>query len=284
MINLDYSANKRMWPPVQTIAIAGAKGGIGKSVIAVNLAAALTVCEREVLLVDGDLEMGSVDKLLKLTSLYILSDFCSGSSVLSGTLLQGPEGITVVPSSNGTPEMANISQFQHASLVGLFSELPTAADTMIVDVAPGLSESVLGFCKAAREVLVVVTDEPTAMRDAYSTIKVLNEKCRVNRFWIVANMTRSPCHGKQVFQSLLHLVDQSVDVLLDYCGSIPFDPLLKLAVCQQQSVVEAYPCSPSALAFRKLGERVARWPEPQIPCGHIEFFVERLIQPSISTR
>jgi len=75
-----------------------------------------------------------------------------------------------------------------------------------------------------------------------------------------------------------------MDILLDYCGSIPFDSQLKSAVGQQEVVVAAYPQSPSALAFRKLGARVARWPLPQTPCGHIEFFVERLIQTADSTR
>ncbi len=274
----------RQTQPVQTIAIAGGKGGVGKSVVAANLAATLGSDAHDVLLVDGDLEMGSIDQLLSLHPKHTLSDVMSGHSELSDIVLQGPKGVSVVPSGSGVYEMAQLSQVEHASLIGLFSDLCTEAEVMIIDVATGLSESMLSFCRAVREVIIVVVDEPTAVRDAYATIRVLHEKCRTRRFRVVSNKTQSSCHGLDIYSALVDKTDQTMDVLLDYCGSIPFDPQLKLAVCQQQSVIEAYPCSPSALAFRKLGARVSRWPQPQTPCGHIEFFVERLIQTAEGTR
>jgi flagellar biosynthesis protein FlhG len=270
--------------PVQTIAVAGGKGGIGKSIVAVNLATALGNSDHDVLLVDGDFDLGNIDRLLNLRPRYGLQDVISGARRLEELILQGPRGVSVIPSASGRMEMARMSQIEQASLIGLFSDLPTPADTLIVDVATGLSESVLGFCRAAREVIIVVVDEPTALQDAFTTIRVLNERCQVNRFRIVANKTNSSQHGIDLYASLSRLTDRYLDVLLDYCGSIPFDPRLKQAVCQQSTVVEAFPRSPAALAFRKLSARVARWPQPQTPCGHIEFFVERLIQADAGTR
>lgn len=270
--------------PVQTVAVAGGKGGVGKSIIAVNLAAALGSSDHEVLLVDGDFELGNIERLLNLRPKYGFRDVLSGSRRLEELMLQGPRGVTVIPSTSGSMEMARMSQIEHASLIGLFSDLPTPADTLIVDVASGLSESVLSFCRAAREVIIVVVDEPTAIQDAFTTIRLLSESCFVNRFRVVANKTSSSQHGIDLYASLSRLTDRYLDVLLDFCGSIPFDPRLKQAVCQQSTVVEAFPRSPAALAFRKLGARVARWPQPQTPCGHIEFFVERLIQADASTR
>lgn len=284
MSKAPTASRHRLNKPVQTIAIAGGKGGVGKSVVAANLAAVLGSNHQDVLLVDGDLEMGNLDQLLRLEPERTLSDVFSGSSELGEILLKGPMGVTVVPGASGVSKMAHLSQVEHASLIGLFSDLHTSADTLIVDVAPGLSDSVVSFCRAVREVIVVVVDEPAAMRDAFATIRVLHETCRVTRFRIVANKTESSRHGLDVYAALASMTDQYMDVLLDYCGSIPFDPQMKMAVCQQESVVESYPRSPSALAFRKLGARVARWPQPQTPCGHIEFFVERLIQTAESTR
>lgn len=270
--------------PVQTIAIAGGKGGVGKSNVAINLAVAMGSSGHEVLLVDGDLELGNVDRLLNLRPRHNLKHVFSGTRQLEELVLAGPKGVSVIPSDSGALEMARLSQIEHAGLIGLFSELPTDADTLIVDVATGLSESVLSFCRAAREVIVVVVDEPTALQDAFATIRVLHEHCQVRRFRVVANKTDSSRHGLDLYASLTQMTDRHLDVLLDFCGSIPFDPQLKQAVCQQQAVVEAFPRSPAALAFRKLSGRVARWPQPQTPCGHIEFFVERLIQADASTR
>ncbi|MFK7854103.1 MAG: MinD/ParA family protein [Granulosicoccus sp.] len=270
--------------PVQTIAIAGGKGGVGKSNVAVNLAVALGSNAHDVLLVDGDLELGNIDSLLSLSPTHTLGDVFSGARRLEEVVMQGPTGVTVIPSARGVIEMARLSQIEHAGLIGLFSDLPTSADTMIVDIATGLSESVLSFCQAVREVMIVIVDEPTAMEDALSTIRVLHEKCHVQRFRIVANKTESSRHGLDLYGSLSQMAERHVDVLLDFCGSIPFDLQLKSAVRQRRAVMEAFPKSPSALAFRKMSARVARWPQPQAPCGHIEFFVERLIHAASSTR
>ena len=270
--------------PIQTIAITSGKGGVGKSVVAANLAVAMGRNSHEVLLVDGDLEMGNIDQLLNLRAGRTIHDVLTGKNHLSEILLQGPCGVTVVPSTNGMSELQYLSQIEHAALIGLFSDLHTRADTLIVDAATGLSGSVEIFCGAVREVIVVVVDEPTALRDASATIRVLHERCRVGRFRVVANKVVSVSHGRQLYRDLTQLIDHNLDVLLEYCGSIPFDPLLKRAVCQQRSVLEVFPLSPSARAFRNLGAKVARWPQPQNACGHIEFFVERLIGTAASTR
>jgi len=263
--------------PVQTLAIAGGKGGSGKSVVAVNLAVALGASGHDVLLVDGALEMGNVDRLLGLKPQCTTKEVIRNECLLQDAILQGPEGVTVVPSAHGALDLIGLSQIEHAGLIGLFSDIRTPADTLIVDIATGLSDSVVSFCRAVREVVVVVEDEPTAMHDALSIIQVLHEQCLIRRFRVVANKTDSSRHGLEVYGTLAHMADKRMDVLLDYCGSIPFDSQMKLAVSQQRSVVEAFPRSPATLAFRKLGSRVARWPKPQTPCGQIEFFVERLI-------
>ncbi|MEE9319817.1 MAG: P-loop NTPase [Granulosicoccus sp.] len=269
---------------IQTVAITGGKGGIGKSNIAVNLAAAMGSATRNILLLDADLQLGNIDRLLNLQPRYNLSHVVSGERRLSEVVIQGPTGVKVIPGASGVIEMARLSQIEHANLIYQFSELHTDADTLIIDIATGLSDSVLNFSRAAREVVVVVCDEPTAIQDAFTTMRALHENCQVRRFRIVANKTESSRHGLDLYAKLLRHTDRHLDVLLDFCGSIPFDPQVKLAVCQQRSVVEAYPRSPAALAFRKLAARLDRWPKPTEPGGHIEFFVERLIQTAGGTR
>ena len=265
--------------PVQTVAVAGGKGGTGKSTVAVNLAVALGARGREVLLVDGDLALGNVDRLLDLRPAHDLSHVMTGERRLDEVLVAGPRGVTVVPGATGAVEMAGLSRLEHAGLIGLFGELPISPDTMLVDLASGLSDSVLAFAQAVREVVVVVCDEPTALQDARATIRVLHERARVRRFRIVANRTDSSRHGLDLYAALVRLVEPDVtDALLDFCGSIPNDPRLAEAVRRRRPVVEAYPRSPAALAFGKLATRVTRWPRPTEPSGHVEFFVERLVR------
>lgn len=257
---------------------------MGKSNVAVNLAAALGASDHEVLLVDGDFELGNIDRLLNLQPEHTLSDVFAGTCALNDVVLPGPRGVSVIPGASGAMEMVHLSPLEHASLISLFSELPTAADTLIIDIATGLSDSVLSFCRAVREVIIVLVDEPPAMQDALSTIRVLSECCHVRRFRVVANKTDSSQHGLDLYAALSDQTDRHLDVLLDYCGCIPLDTHVKRAVAQQGAVVDVFPRSASSLAFRKLANRVERWPQPQTPCGQIEFFVERLIEAADSTR
>ena len=207
-----------------------------------------------------------------------------GDRRLDEVCLRTRNGITVIPGASGAVEMARLSQIGHANLIGLFSHLMVDADTMIIDIATGLSDSVLSFSRAAREVMVVVCDEPTAIQDAFATISVLNEQCQVRRFRVIANKTESSRHGLDLYSKLTRLTDRHLDVLLDFCGSIPYDAQLRAAVSQQKAVLEAFPRSPAALAFRKLANRIDRWPRPQAPGGNVEFFVERLVQTAYGAR
>jgi len=215
---------------------------------------------------------------------FNLSHVMSGEKQLREVLVDGPAGVTVVPGANGVIEMARLSQFQHIDLIGLFSNLGIDADTMVIDCASGLSDCLLINSRAAREVLLVVSDEPAAMQDALSTISALNKMSNVRRFRIVANQVETSQQGLDLYSKLMKYAERYLDVLLDYCGSVPFDAQLQQAVKEQQIVVNAYPRSAAAMALKKLAARVDKWPRPQSPGGHVEFFVERLVKTENETR
>ncbi len=273
-------AAKTVLAPVQTIAIAGGKGGVGKSCVAVNLARSLSEIGRKVLLFDADFSHGNIDCLLNLAPKHNLSHVLSDDLALGDAIVDVGNGLNVLPSGNGAMNLARLSQIEHVGIIGLFSELGIAADTMIIDIESGLTEGALNYSRASREVVLVVCDEPTALQDAYSTIRVMHETCQIRRFRVVANKTESSRHGLDLYSKLTRYTDRylGMDVLLDFCGSIPFDPQLQKSIGEQRVVVDAYPRSQSALAFKKLATRVNRWPRPTAPGGHVEFFVERLIQ------
>ncbi len=278
------SANEVELVPVQTIAVISGKGGAGKSCLAVNLAVSLSERGRRVILLDADFAKGNVDCLMNLKPVFNLAHVMSGEKQLHEVLIDGPEGVAVVPGANGVIEMARLSQFQHADLIGLFSNLGIDADTMVIDCASGLSDCLLINSRAAREVLLIVSDQPAALQDAFSTISALNKMSGVRRFRIVANQVETSQQGLDLYSKLMKYAERNLDVLLDYCGSIPFDTQLQQAVKEQQLVVKAYPRSAAAMALKKLAARVDKWPRPQSPGGHVEFFVERLIKTEHETR
>ncbi len=264
--------------PVRVIAVASGKGGVGKTNVSVNLAVTLANEGKKVMLMDADLGLANIDVLLGLRPKYNLSHVLKGETTLEEIVLEGPAGVKVVPAASGTQNMAELSPMEHAGMIRAFSELPFDIDVLIVDTAAGISDSVVSFSRAAQEVIVVVCDEPTSITDAYALIKLLNQDYGLHRFRVLCNMVHTPQEGRDLYNKMVRVTDRFLDVALDFMGAVPYDEYLRKALQKQKAVVDAYPRSKSAMAFKTLAKKVDGWPMPRQAGGHLEFFIERLVQ------
>jgi flagellar biosynthesis protein FlhG len=263
--------------PVNVIAVTSGKGGVGKTNVAVNLAVSLAASGQDVLLFDADLGLANVDIALGLKPKYDIQHVISGERSLEEILVPGPGGIRVIPASSGVAKMAALTPTEQAGLVRAFSELKVPVDTLIVDTGAGIDNTVLTFTAACQELIVVICDEPTSLTDGYALIKVLNQKCNIKRFQVLANMVDNELEGRQLFDKLCRASDRFLDVYLGYLGAIPRDEYLRRAVRAQRAVVTEYPRSESAKALRALADRVRALPGNQ-SAGGLGFFVERMIE------
>jgi flagellar biosynthesis protein FlhG len=146
-----------------------------------------------------------------------------------------------------------------------------------VDTAAGISESVITFSRAADEVIVVLCDEPASLTDAYALIKLLSREYGVERFHVLANRIARLPTGPELCDKLRKITGRFLDVTLNCLGMVPEDPQLGKAVRVQQAVMEAFPSSPSALAFHRVAAEIERWPR-RGASGTLQFFLERLVQ------
>jgi flagellar biosynthesis protein FlhG len=269
---------RRKQKPVQVIAITGGKGGVGKTNISANLGVALAMLGRRVMILDADLGLANVDVLFGLQPKLNLSDVMDGERTLDEIIVTGPAGVMVVPGASGLSSMTDLTPAHHAGIIHAFSELKTGIDTLLVDTAAGISDSVLRFAEAAHEVLIVVCDEPTSITDSYAIIKLLSTERGVDKFRIITNMTRQGGDGTGLFQKLLRVTERFLNVSLDHAGSIPFDDRVWRSVQLQTPVVTAFPNSMAAAALKKLAKRADSWDVPTAARGNIEFFFERLLK------
>jgi flagellar biosynthesis protein FlhG len=263
--------------PVRVIAVTSGKGGVGKSNVTVNLAVTLAQSGEKVMVMDADMGLANIDVLLGLSPTQNLSHVINGDCTLEETIMEGPSGIRIIPASSGIAAMSDLTPAQNAGVIRSFSELTEPVDTLLIDTAAGLSDSVVSYTRAAREVIVVVCDEPASITDAYAMIKVMNRDYGVERFHVLANQSHGPQQGRELYNKLARVSQKFLDVTLDYIGSVPYDDCLKKAVQKQKAVVEAFPRSPSALAFKQIAKKTQQWPMPNELEGHLEFFIERLV-------
>lgn len=266
--------------PIQVLAVTGGKGGVGKTNISVNLGLALAELNRRVVLMDADLGLANVDILLGISATTTLADVMEGRCGLSDILIES-HGIKVIPASSGVQSLVQMGQGQHAGIIHAFSELADELDVLIVDTAAGISDSVVSFVRAAQEVIVVLCDEPSSMTDAYALIKLLNRDCQVRDFRILANMTRSPEEGQNLFKRFTAVTGRFLDVNLRYAGDIPFDDNVRKASQRQRPLLKAYPDSKASAAYRRLAREVSSWHIRSHASGQLEFFVERLVHSAI---
>ncbi len=266
--------------PVQVIAVTGGKGGVGKTSVSVNLACALAAARRKVVLLDGDLGLANADVFLGLSPRYTLAHVITGERTLDEVLLEAPQGFHVVPAASGAADLAAMGTAEHLGVVRAFSSLAARVDVLIVDTAAGIAPGVLQFAQASQHVLVVICDEPASLTDAYALVKVLSRSHGVDRFRVLANRARAPGAGLELFRRFERVTARFLDVVLDFAGEIPEDEYLHRAVREQRPVLDAYPGSAAARAFKKLGGAADKWPVPPGPRGNIEFFVERLVRRS----
>jgi flagellar biosynthesis protein FlhG len=280
----NVSGNPGACQPVQVLAVTGGKGGVGKSNIAVNLSIELGRVGRKVLILDGDLGMANIDVLCGLKPNGTLAEVIAGAMRLDDILIRLDDNVSVLPAASGAAAMTGMSAAEYGGLIQYFSELREPIDTLVIDTPAGICSQVTSFCRAAREVLVVVCDEPTSITDAYATIKVLSTEYQVERFNVIVNRAKSSQHGVELFEKIVRVAEKNMDVTLNYLGSIPDDPQLKQGVWEQRPVAVSYPRSRASLAFQKLARKIDGWPEPTQPLGHLEFFIERLVSFGTSAR
>lgn len=253
-------------------AIASGKGGVGKTTCAVNLALSLARRGRRVLLIDADLGTANIDVMLNLEApLHLghvlegrrkLSEIVRSVPVRSGGRGTAPE-LRVVLGASGIGSTGGYSEPDRRRLVELLATLEQSADLILIDCGAGVAPSVTSFARAADELLLVTTPEPTALTDAYALVKTLHQLGDAPATRVLVNQVRDAAEGRHVGDRLAEVAARFLGRVVTPLGSVPRDDSVGRAVRQRRALVELLPGSPAAAAFSMLAQR---W-EQERPAG-----------------
>lgn len=223
-------SNSNRQGPRCTIAVSSGKGGVGKTLTSVNLAAAAARHGQRALIIDGDLGLANVDVLLGLRAENSIFEFMTGRLSLDDVAIRGPLGITVMPAGSGIAAMQNLDVTSRDRLLEALSGYAARFDTVIIDTGAGISETVIALNRMASTNLVVTTPEPHAITDAYALIKVLSECEDVPEIAVAVNQARSEDEGRRVYDRLCEVAAKFLSARLVFAGSIPADNAVAKAV------------------------------------------------------
>ena len=249
-----------------TIAVTSGKGGVGKTQISANLAVSMAQQGRRVLLVDADLGLASLDLALGVRPSADLMHVLRGEAELEEILVEGVCGVMLLPACPGRYEMANLGIAARERVLNMVDELATGFDVMIIDTAAGIGSNAVAFASSADEVLLVATPDPTSLRDAYATAKVLNRRSGVDHIHVVANQVESELDGLSVFERLDGIVRQFLSLRMSYLGCVPRDETVVRAVASGEPYVVGAPGSAAAEATERLVRRLGHFASSEELC------------------
>jgi flagellar biosynthesis protein FlhG len=276
--NRDMQAPAKGNERVRVISVTSGKGGVGKTNVVANLAVAMGKMGRRVLILDADLGLANMDILLGLNPRFTIQHVISGERRLQEVILSTPGGCHLLPAASGIQELTDLDYSQRLFLLNELDCLQDQFDILLIDTGAGISANVMYFNFAAMERVVVVTNEPTSLTDAYALIKVLTKKYRQRKFKILVNVARNPEEGLRIFKQLSAVVDRFLgSPAMDYLGCVQHDENVPRAVRQQQAVVQRYPDTRASKDFIELAERILSEDETSDFEGDIKFFWQRLL-------
>jgi pilus assembly protein CpaE len=202
----------------RVIAIFGPKGGVGTSVMTVNLALALHSPDRKVVVMDASLQFGNVGVLLNLQASRSIADLAKVANevdpgLIESVLTHHPSGVKVLLAPP-SPEVAELVTSELVKTI--LRELSYSFDFVIVDTSKSLQEPMLTILdEADRIVLLATPDIPTLKntRDFLGVLDALSYPAAKLTFVLNKMDRRTGITAKDVADNLKHPV--AVEVPLD---------------------------------------------------------------------
>ena len=273
------SAAPKRVSQVPVFAVTSGKGGVGKTNVVANLAAALALRKKRVMVIDADLGLANLDLFLGVRPVYTLADFFTGVVALDEIIISNRNGILLLPGACGAQEVTPLHHDQKIALLTELDALSHEVDLVLVDTGSGISDAVTYFATSAQEIVVVVTPEPSSMTDAYALIKVLAFAHHEKRFRILANNVSGEEEALHLFDALSRTALRFLNASLDFFGWVPRDPQLIRAVARSEMVVTGASDAPSAKAFAVMAERMIEMTSTRVRIkGNVQFFFRRMLE------
>jgi flagellar biosynthesis protein FlhG len=173
--------------------------------------------------------------------------------------------------------MASLNEQQTASIISAFSELESDIDYLIVDMAAGLSDSVMTFLCACQRRYIVLKNEPSSIADAYATIKVMLQDYNLDNIWLIPNAVTSQPDGIRLSKNINTVVKNFLGGQVNYLHSITADEMVLRATKSSKCLLDFAPSSNATRDFKELAKIIdSQGPDIGIS-GGLQFFLERIV-------
>lgn len=246
-------------PPGNVIAVASGKGGVGKTWFSITLAHALARAGKKVLLFDGDLGLANVDVQLGLMARHDLNDVMDGTLSLERVIHTYAEGgFDIVAGRSGQTALSSLPVQKLAELREQVARAASRYDAVILDLGAGVDRTVRFLAAAAGLTVVVATEEPTSLTDAYAFIKLSHQSGHASRIQLVVNMATNEKEAEKTAQTLQKACQNFLKITPPFLGGIRQDKKIREAIRAQTPFLTRSPNSEAAQDIEALATRVVQ--------------------------
>jgi flagellar biosynthesis protein FlhG len=228
----------------RVIAVTSGKGGVGKSNLVANLSLAISRLGKSVLAFDADLGMANLDVIFGVRPKFTLYHVLKGKKDLLDIIITAAPGVKFIAGGSGMAELADLTSKDKNHFIDELKKLERYTDVIVIDTGAGLSTNVISFVRAADEVVLVTTPEPTAMADAYGILKTLAATSEVfPKTSLIINRVRTPEEGTFIARRIAKVAQEFLEVKINYGGYIVDDPAVSKSVRAQKPFLSYAPNS-----------------------------------------
>jgi len=242
--------------PVPLVAVAGGKGGVGSTTIAVNLAAQLALFGHRTMLVDADLTGPDATAMCGLDAGCGLLDVLSGHRDLHEVLLAGPAGIQVLPGAWPSRTETKVAAGGHSRLMEQLRSLRSHVEAVVVDAGNGVRRDSDRFWRQTDLVLLATKPDDVSVMDTYAAIKVLLPMDCPTPVFTVINRVNSPDEAGAVHRRLAYACRRFLGRPIGTAGHLAEDPHAAEAAAAFSPLVLHRPRSRAAVAVAQLAQFV----------------------------
>ena len=239
------------------IAIASGKGGVGKTWFSITLTHALAGLGQKALLFDGDLGLANVDVQLGLMPEHDIASVITGKVDAAAAVQTYEKGrFDVLAGRSGSGSLAALTPVKFKALRDGLVSIAPRYDSVVLDLAAGVDDNLRMLVALSSTCLVITTDEPTALTDAYALIKVLTAAGRKNSIRVVVNMAASSADGQSTYRTLLKACENFLKISPPLAGIIRRDDKVRDSIRRQTPIMTRHPASNAADDVAAIASRI----------------------------
>ena len=241
------------------IAVASGKGGVGKTWFSITLAHTYAHMGHKVLLFDGDLGLANVDVQLGLMPKRDLNDVIRGRLSMSKVIQPYEEGgFDIIAGRSGQASLSALPSQRLALLRDQLLDVASKYDVVIIDLGAGVDRTVRMLSSMATRTLLISTDEPTSLTDAYAFIKLGSAAGMSKYVSVVVNMVQGALEGEKTYKTLLRACENFLRIKPPLAGIVHTDSRVKDAIRSQTPILRRSPGAEAAVDVEKIARQTLR--------------------------